>query len=88
VAPVSELVRVVHIGEGSLDVGVGLKGRGAWLCCDAPGCVELADRRGAFSRALRRPISPGAVDALRDELRAGSATRPEVPEPPPGGTLE
>ena len=33
-------------------------GRGAWLHRD-PGCVELAERRRAFARALR---VPGAVD--------------------------
>ncbi|MGA2803345.1 MAG: YlxR family protein [Acidimicrobiales bacterium] len=88
VAPASQLVRVVHAGEGALGVGTGLKGRGAWLCRDAPGCVELADRRGAFSRALHHPIAPGAVDKLRGELRAGSAAWPKAPEPPPGRTRE
>jgi uncharacterized protein len=34
-------------------------GRGAWLHCD-PGCVALAERRRAFSRALR---VRGHVDA-------------------------
>ena len=33
-------------------------GRGAWLHPD-PGCVELAERRRAFARALR---APGALD--------------------------
>ncbi|MGO9964553.1 MAG: YlxR family protein [Acidimicrobiales bacterium] len=86
VAPASELVRVAHAGGGALGVGKGLKGRGAWLCRDAPGCLELAARRGAFSRALHHPISPGAVDELRRELLAGSSTWPEVPQPPPGRT--
>jgi predicted RNA-binding protein YlxR (DUF448 family) len=62
-------VRVVHAGGGSLAVGSGLPGRGAWLCRDDPGCVELADRRRAFSRALRHPISKDAVAALITELR-------------------
>ncbi|MGO9206944.1 MAG: YlxR family protein [Candidatus Limnocylindrales bacterium] len=71
VAPISELVRVVHSGEGALAMGAGLKGRGAWLCRDTPGCMELAERHRAFSRALRHPISNEAVDQLRTELRAG-----------------
>ena len=85
-APVSELVRVVHAGEGALAVGTSLEGRGAWLCRDAPGCVDLADRRRAFSRALRRPITPEAVEQLRAELRAGSPAGPTVREPPPEQT--
>ncbi|MGD0945006.1 MAG: YlxR family protein [Acidimicrobiales bacterium] len=68
VAPVSELTRVVHTGDGALDVGSGLPGRGAWLCRDSPGCIDLAARRHALSRALRRPIAPEAVDALRARL--------------------
>jgi predicted RNA-binding protein YlxR (DUF448 family) len=86
VATACELVRVVHVGEGCLAVGTGLKGRGAWLCRDAPGCLELADRRGAFSRALRRPIPQAAVAGLRAELYAGSANRPREPEKAPGPT--
>jgi predicted RNA-binding protein YlxR (DUF448 family) len=37
-------------------------GRGAWLHRD-PGCVELAQRRKAFARALRAagPVDAGAV---------------------------
>jgi len=86
VAPVSELVRVVHAGEGALRVGTGLDGRGAWLCRDAPGCVELADRRGAFSRALRHAIRPEAVDRLRAELRSESSSARSASRRPPGKT--
>jgi predicted RNA-binding protein YlxR (DUF448 family) len=68
-APVPELLRVVHAGDGGLVIGSALPGRGAWLCRDSPACVELADRRRAFSRALRLPITPEAVAALRAELR-------------------
>jgi predicted RNA-binding protein YlxR (DUF448 family) len=37
-------------------------GRGAWLHCD-PDCVELAERRRAFARALRVPavLDPSPV---------------------------
>jgi predicted RNA-binding protein YlxR (DUF448 family) len=76
-------VRVVHTGDGGLAVGVGLEGRGAWLCRDTPGCAELADRRRAFSKALRHPITPEAVDRLRVELRAGLLPPEQAPAQPP-----
>jgi hypothetical protein len=61
----------VHVGEGALAVGAALDGRGAWLCRDTPGCIELAERRRAFSRALRCPVTAEAVEHLRVELQAG-----------------
>jgi predicted RNA-binding protein YlxR (DUF448 family) len=70
---VTELFRVVVASEStdgaSIDVARvvpdprhRLPGRGAWLHRD-PGCVELAQRRKAFARALRAngPVDAGAV---------------------------
>ncbi len=58
-ASASELIRVVVSHHNAAGVPVaqvaerrGMPGRGAWLHCD-PGCVELAQRRRAFGRALR-----------------------------------
>jgi len=50
-------------------------GRGAWLHRD-PGCLELAERRRAFTRALR---VPGAVDPtpVREYVRQFSADQSE-----------
>jgi predicted RNA-binding protein YlxR (DUF448 family) len=63
----SELLRVVAI-DGSVvpDVGRRLPGRGAWLHFDLE-CLRNAERRRAFSRALR---VPGALDValLREHL--------------------
>ncbi len=70
VAPTERLVRVVRGSDGELRWGAGLPGRGAWLCAATPSCVEQAARREAFGRALRAPVTPGAVDRLREELRA------------------
>ena len=67
---------MVHIGEGALGLGSGSAGRGAWLCRESPGCVELADKHRSFSKALRHPITPDAIDKLRGELRAWSASEP------------
>nr|WP_281252633.1 YlxR family protein [Lentzea kentuckyensis] len=63
----SELLRVVAI-DGSVvpDVGRRLPGRGAWLHFDLE-CLRNAERRRAFSRALR---VQGALDValLREHL--------------------
>ena len=62
------MVRVVRLGDGTLASGRTLPGRGAWLCRDSTSCVDLAEKRRAFERALRGPIGPGAVDHLREVL--------------------
>jgi predicted RNA-binding protein YlxR (DUF448 family) len=58
------------MNDGSLAIGRTLPGRGAWLCARSPDCLEQADRRSAFSRALRAEVLPAAVDALREHLTA------------------
>ena len=62
------MVRVVRLGDGSLAPGRTLPGRGAWLCRDSPGCIDSAQKRRAFERALRGPVGAGAVGALKQEL--------------------
>lgn len=62
------MVRVVRLGDGSLAPGRTFPGRGAWLCRDSTTCVDLAEKRRAFERALRGPIGAGAVDDLRRAL--------------------
>lgn len=68
-APRSVLVRIVgREVDGRLlavpDPGACKPGRGAWVHRDR-GCVELAERRKAFARALRLPgpVDPTAVHA-------------------------
>ncbi|MGH9178189.1 MAG: YlxR family protein [Acidimicrobiales bacterium] len=68
VAGPDELVRVVRTADGALAVGRSQPGRGAWLCAGSARCVDLAERRKAFGRALRGPLIPSAVHALRDQL--------------------
>ena len=60
-----------------------LPGRGAWLCRDSAPCVDLAQKRRAFDRALRGQVGAGAVDRLKQELGAttGGAGRAD-PESP------
>jgi predicted RNA-binding protein YlxR (DUF448 family) len=61
-------VRVVRLGDGSLVAGRMLPGRGAWLCRDSAACVDQAQQRRAFERALRGQVDATAVDCLRQEL--------------------
>ena len=61
-------MRVVRRPDGSLLTGRILPGRGAWLCRDSAACVESAQKRRAFERALRGPVDAGAVDRLKQEL--------------------
>ena len=63
-----ELVRVVAEPGGGLAVGRGRPGRGAWLCAGSPGCIDTAERRKAFDRALRATVDPSAMDAVRPML--------------------
>jgi len=63
VAGSGEMIRI-SLSDGRLAVGPG-PGRGAWLCRDAPDCVERALRRGALGRALRVEVAPEALEALR-----------------------
>lgn len=56
-APRDGMLRLVRRPDGQvvLDEGGHTGGRGAYVC-KAPGCVGQAIKRGAFNRALRRPI--------------------------------
>jgi len=38
------------------------------LCSGSAACVDAAERRKAFDRALRTTLDSGAVDALRSML--------------------
>jgi predicted RNA-binding protein YlxR (DUF448 family) len=68
-APKSELLRVVAgPGEVVPDPRGCLPGRGASLHPD-PGCLDLAERRRAFPRALRLP-GPLDTGRLRVHLEA------------------
>ena len=57
-----ELLRVVA-GDGTVvpDPAGSAPGRGAYLHLD-PACLELAERRRAFTRALRYDAAGGALD--------------------------
>ncbi|HWD72378.1 MAG TPA: YlxR family protein [Actinomycetota bacterium] len=75
------LLRVVRTGAGDLVVGRDLPGRGAWLCVESPACVDLAQRRDGFSRALRGRVDQAAVERLQAVLAARAGRAPG----PPGG---
>jgi predicted RNA-binding protein YlxR (DUF448 family) len=72
------MVRVVRLEDGSLLPGRTLLGRGAWLCRGSVGCVDTAQKRRAYERALRGPVASGAVDDLRRALeRQAGAPGPD-----------
>lgn len=71
------MLRVVLSEDGRLIMGRSLPGRGAWLCAGSIRCLDLAQRRQSFSRALRAAVSPGALAALRGEL-AGDELSPHI----------
>ena len=65
--PKPELIRVVVVGAECVPDLLGrLPGRGAYVHPD-PACVELAERRRAFPRALRAP-GPLECGAVRREV--------------------
>ena len=65
--PRSALLRVVVVQDVLVvDLGRRMPGRGAWLHPD-PGCLEKAERRRAFGRALRVAGQPG-TDAVHRHL--------------------
>lgn len=61
-APRAQLLRLVVDDAGSLvvDARAVLPGRGAWIHPD-PSCLERAERRAAFGRALRVSRAPDAA---------------------------
>ncbi|WP_414635917.1 YlxR family protein [Actinophytocola sp.] len=62
-----ELLRITVVdGELVLDLRHRIGGRGAWIHPD-PGCLDKAERRRAFARALRVP-GPLDVAGVRRQV--------------------
>lgn len=61
-APRDGMLRLVRLPDGSvtLDNKHQQHGRGAYVCRTRP-CIELAARKGAFAKALRRAIPEGII---------------------------
>jgi predicted RNA-binding protein YlxR (DUF448 family) len=67
---------VIRRDDGTLEIGRTLPGRGAWVCAGTdgaiePGCLQQAERRKAFPRALRGDLADGALSALRARMEQG-----------------
>jgi len=62
-------VRIVREPNGTVSVG-NAPGRGAWVCGppSTERCFEHAVRRRALERALRAPVPPEELSALRAKL--------------------
>jgi len=75
--PKRELVRVVRRaadGVVRLDPTGKLAGRGAYVCCDKPACLEKAVKSKALERALETVIDPAIYDSLREQLASYEPT--------------
>ncbi|MHB1510767.1 MAG: YlxR family protein [Acidimicrobiales bacterium] len=70
-----ELVRFVFSGH-EITPGRNGKGRGAWLCAASPACLELASKRGAFSRAFRAAVPAAVIAKAAPELLRPQHTSP------------
>lgn len=79
----ADLLRVVLCGgEAIPDPRGALPGRGAWL---HPACLEIAERRKAFTRALRTSQAP-STSALRDYVaRMSKSVAMDAGQPELGG---
>ncbi len=69
----SELVRLVLRGGQVVPANPGMPGRGAYLCPHL-NCLETAEKRRAFARAFRGPVTldpaiRGAVDRHASDER-------------------
>ena len=73
------LVRFARRPDGSLAVGRGAPGRGAWLCAGSEACFEAAVRRRAFSRALRSDVPGHELAWLRERLLSEGASTSNGP---------
>jgi len=62
------LVRIARRPDGSLAVGRGEPGRGAWLCAGSEPCFDEAVRRRALGRALRSEVPGHELAWLRERL--------------------
>ena len=65
------LIRVVRTAEGTarVDLSGTASGRGAYVHPSAA-CVDAAERRGAFGRALRCEVGPEEARKLREIVDA------------------
>jgi len=83
-APRAQLLRLAltDSGELTVDARALMPGRGAWIHPD-PACVDLAERRRAFGRALRLRGSPD-VAPVRDWVALHGADYSRTHRPRPG----
>ena len=73
------LVRFARRPDGTMAVGRGEPGRGAWLCAGSEACFEAAVRRRAFSRALRCEVPGHELAWLRERLLSEGASTSNGP---------
>jgi predicted RNA-binding protein YlxR (DUF448 family) len=75
----NSLVRIARRPDGSLAVGRGEPGRGAWLCAGSEACFDAAVRRRGFGRALRAEVSAHELAWLRERLLSEGVSTSDGP---------
>ena len=69
--PKNELFRLVKTESGiSVDLTYKAQGRGAYVCRSSE-CIQLAQKKKAFNRSLRCPVSEEVISSLYTELENG-----------------
>jgi len=71
--PQSALLRVVVAADGEVIFSRVAAGRGAWLCNPPDACLELAEKRRGFDRALRQQVGKGALVGLAADATTAAA---------------
>ena len=67
--PKDELIRIAASENGaSADPSGKLNGRGVYLCRGNMECFELAKKRKAIGRGIKKELTDEELDALRKEL--------------------
>ena len=70
--PKDQLFRIARVdGKAQLDLSYKAQGRGAYVCKNAD-CITLAEKKKAFNRGLKGPVSDEVINSLKMELENGS----------------
>ena len=68
--PKQELIRIVATEDGvKMDPTGRANGRGVYICGDNKKCFELAKKKNAIARSIKKDVPQESIDALEKELK-------------------